>query len=128
MKFKFLAVILIMLFVIPGCAPKPLTCPANELQAAFLLYPPKKGRGISLTPTLSWEYPTSPSGCSPKSIASCSAPGHSSRTTWAAIRPARSPRGLLPHPCNRGRSICGVSGQWSATLPDPNPLPPSAFS
>lgn len=54
MKFKFLAVILVlsMLFVIPGCAPKPLTCPANELQAAFLLYPPEKGRGISLTPTL----------------------------------------------------------------------------
>jgi len=68
MKFKFLAVILIlsMLFVIPGCAPKPPTCSASELQAAFLLYPPWKGRGISLTPTLSWEYPTSPSGCLPE--------------------------------------------------------------
>ena len=68
MKSKFLAVILVlsMLFVIPGCAPKPLTCPANELQAASLLYPPWRGRGISLTPTLSWEYPTSPSGCLPE--------------------------------------------------------------
>ena len=68
MKSKSLAVILVlsMFFLIPGCAPKPPTCPTDELQAVSLLAPADEGQGISLTPTLSWEYPTSPSGCLPE--------------------------------------------------------------
>jgi hypothetical protein len=69
MKFKFLVVILVlsMLFVVPGCDPQtptPSNCSASDLVPAFLITPYDFETVSSLTPTLSWGYPTSLSGYS----------------------------------------------------------------
>ena len=61
MKTKIFAMLLILslLFVVPGCGPAPTICNASELMASILISPPFWGTVGSLTPTLTWQYPTS---------------------------------------------------------------------
>ncbi len=53
----FVAGLLLLGLLLPGCAPAKPTCPTDSLQAVTLTNPPMWGLAGSLTPTLQWTYP-----------------------------------------------------------------------
>jgi hypothetical protein len=65
MKFKLLAAVLILSFLViaPGCGPStPPTCTLGQLQKPYLLYPTMWETVWSWQPTLVWTYPAGPYG------------------------------------------------------------------